>query len=395
MIDNATLEWFDEQILAHNDQAGNSLYSGKLGSILYFFEAGRIKGEIFTDHAEALLAELFEEMNAAETVFTDFSLANGYVGLPLLVNYLVKEGFIDLGVDQEFYDLDLLIAEKAFLELTKDNTDFLYGTIGHLHYFSQRNLSPFIKDLLQRMLKEIFKREIIDEQGLRIKNAFYHKKEGEEEFINLGLAHGNLSLGLILLNLIDRDPDFSWLIPKAKLMADYLICKLSYKTGDDERIRSLFPSIINNEGLAIFNNIPVAWCYGDLAVCLFLYELGRLSGDQSYHHKAEEIGLFSFSETAIHREVVDNPFFCHGTSGIAQLYKSLYNISGNPIYLKAYELWIGWTWEMMESNYLREPPELLPSSEVLSVIEGFVGVALVLNGYQTEIDRWSSIFILK
>ncbi|WP_025141469.1 lanthionine synthetase LanC family protein [Pedobacter jeongneungensis] len=373
----------------------NSLFSGQLGYILYLFESSRLTGEDAREEAEGLLYELFEKINATTPAFGDYSLANGYTGFCLLVNYLEKQGFIEIDVEDELYQLDLAIANKSIADIKLNNTDFLYGATGYLHYFAERNLSPFIKQNIESLLKRIFENEIIDEEGLRFRNAFYHKEPDENNHINFGLAHGNLALGMVFLNLADKDPTLHWLRKKAELLAHYMIKHLELRAGDDAVIRSLFPSIIRTDGIKCFNKIPVAWCYGDLAICIFLYRVGQFSENDQYRKVADQIGHLSMKETFKQLDFVNDPFFCHGSAGIAQLYKSLYQLSNDENYLNHYEFWIDRTNKIIATKYRsKDINDAIEKPEHASLLEGLIGTALVLNSYKNNIDPWKSIFLL-
>ncbi len=373
----------------------NSLFSGQMGYILYLFESSKLIDNTAREEAETLLYELFEKVNDTTSAFGDYSLANGYTGFCVLINYLEKQGFIEIEVENELHELDLAIANKAMADLEQNNTDFLYGATGYLHYFSERDITSSIKQHIISILKKLFENEIIDEQGLRFTNAFYHKVPEEKNYINFGLAHGNLSLGMVFLNLAEKYPDLHWLINKARMLADYLINQLELRVEDDSVIRSLFPSIIQTDGVKCFNKVPVAWCYGDLAICIFLYRVAQLTEDKKYQEIASKVGHLSMKDTIRQLDFVTDPFFCHGSAGIAQLYKSLYQLSNDQNYLNHYEFWIDRTNKIISKKSKSKKANAdMDEPEHVSLLEGWIGTALVLNSYESNINTWKSIFLI-
>ncbi|MEQ1552705.1 MAG: lanthionine synthetase LanC family protein [Ferruginibacter sp.] len=86
--------------------------------------------------------------------------------------------------------------------------------------------------------------------------------------------------------------------------------------------------------------------------------------------------------------------FCHGSSGLAQMYRAMYDDTLNFKYYEAYHYWINETCNYIDKEIDGE--NMAPSNPT-SLLEGWVGAGLVLAEYITEGDcktKWAQMLLL-
>jgi len=391
MIDSLVREKLTKinTVLAGTPCREHGFTSGTLGLLYYYFHAGEVLAQAdLTATAYSLLEGLFNDLNGESGGLRGSFLSDGGAGLGWVVNYLQTHGFIDFDIDNEFSDLDLFLFESAQSQLMHDNTDFLHGAMGIFHYFAHRKQTPVINRYLNELAGPILEKAVETGHGIWVRNHGLQPAKINE--VNFSLSHG---LSGYLLALMGAWPALRDQEPVEQLIRRGIQFLMKYEcpVDFDGQEYSFFPFRFEVDSKEIHRVNRLAWCYGDLNEVLLLYRAGRLLGDERYIHIANRIGMQTTARRSYGATLSQDAHFCHGSSGLARFYKSLYQETGHPVYAEAYRYWLDMTLSLVDgeieaNNYADNLPGLL---------EGWAGIGLVLADHSLETGGdWAKAFLL-
>ena len=96
---------------------------------------------------------------------------------------------------------------------------------------------------------------------------------------------------------------------------------------------ALFPSMIFKD----YNNIIIkrrlAWCYGDLDIAISLWHAGNALNNQIWKNKSLQI-FRSCIELVEEQDLLTEFGICHGTSGIAMIFRRIYLETEELLFIK-------------------------------------------------------------
>jgi lantibiotic modifying enzyme len=364
----------------HND----SLISGSLGLALYHYHAGTLFGaNQDISRAQGLIKNALDRLNNVEGDEFPTSFASGLAGFCYAFNYFSGRKFIDFDV-AEFAELDEYLLEMAISLVRRKDNDYLHGAFGILHYFLSRDKSPFVEKCIGSILDEIHE-NIHCKEDYFIQNEFHEDVKNKVDF---GLAHGQAGLLLILLQAVEEGYDVERTLGLVNNCISFLLKHLQEPIQDKY---SYFPIHVDKEsgGLGSLNRL--AWCYGDLNICLLLYRMANFLDNSRYRKVADLVGLSSIMRVSPEATLCTDSHFCHGSSGIAELYRAFYFMRPLPEYENAYHFWIRKTVDFLRSEldkgaYINKETNLL---------EGLVGPTLSLLSFVSEekLD-WQKLLLL-
>ena len=377
------------EIITSSQLPYNGLLGGRLSVVFYLYFAGReLADERLLSCGRQHLEAVFEDVNEGGGALSGNALSNGVAGFAYVVNHLSRAGAIDFNIHEEFDELEQFLFTSAREQIARDEIDYLHGAGGVIYYFATREQTPVINSYLNELVDLLLAKAVITDQGCWFRNHLEPQSDYKET-IDLGLAHGLSGLLLILTEALPY-------------LNNKLLCRHVLKEGARLIMRNELPvnakrnefsgfpcSVKSNQEVVRINRL--AWCYGDLNQVLLLYTLGDKLQDERYFSIANRIGLQCVARQTEMATLCVDTHFCHGTSGLAQFYKSLYRLSNNWLYKNAYQYWIEKTveyldQELTEKKYAQNPASLL---------EGFTGVAMVLVDYlSNQASDWSRLFLL-
>lgn len=370
------------------EQPFDGFLGGNLGIVWYYYHLWKVTGvKEYSWKAKQMIEQIFDNMNN-EPKLIGASFGNGAAGFGYVVTYLTKEGFLDIDLDSELADLDEYLYQSALPWIEDDFIDYLHGALGIVHYFSQRLPNPIVNGYLEDIINRILNKAIVDEKGWRLKG--YLMKPEEKEEINFSLSHGMPAFLIIILNAHCKGLNIKGI---QEIICNAVKYLLHHQIDVDlfEKKFSFFPFNVNEISGERFYGNRLAWCYGDLNVTLFLYRAAEFLKDESLKKKADLIGTFTMMRDTEESTLAKDSHFCHGSSGIAQLYYRLYKMTNIEAYKKGFDKWIENTLVMIDKDleigtFNEKEGELL---------EGWPGVALTLQTYLSkEPITWDKAFLL-
>jgi lantibiotic biosynthesis protein len=317
-----------------------------------------------------------------------YSFGSGGAGLGWMLSFLESRKFIDVDLVVELGELDHYLFEEAISHLSANSVDYLHGALGVLHYFTMRMQDEQVKQYADIIITQLNDKAVYDAKGMRLYNYFSGQEQPGE--YNLGLAHGLSGILLILINAFDHS-DHKKLI--RHMVSEGLRYILHYRKDVDfaNGVYNYFPLSVyeNSEKLSESNRL--GWCYGDLNQVLLLNRAGQLLNQENYTRLAQLIGLQSLLRKDAASTMTSDSHFCHGSSGLAQIYRVLHQLTGHEAYRLGHEYWI-------EQTLLYVEKELLNGTyagKETSFLEGLVGVALTLLSYVSGKElQWSRCLLL-
>jgi lantibiotic modifying enzyme len=371
--------------------SNDSFLKGKLSLIYYLYHQYRVSNDPATKkHAVVLLQEVLDGLNGEHPRLYGASFGNGGAGMAYTLNYLQQRKFIAFNVKRELAILDKYLLEMAVTQIEEDGIDFLNGGLGILHYLSEREQDSTIARYQDILVEKLYQRAVKQPEGWWWANSYSYIRTNERQYINFGLSRGQSGLLLILLKLLGHSSK-NRMIEEMVTQGVRFIKKhkIDVDTGNDDY--SFFPLIIKQHSTEFSASNRLAWCYGDLNQVLLFSRAGKLLNDAPLTQLAQLIGMHTLMRKDTRSTLISDSGFCHGSSGVAQSYKILYEATGESHYLDGYHYWIRKTMELLDQD---QEAGFYEGREH-DMLEGLIGVAFTLMSFVSEekLD-WSGALLL-
>ncbi len=379
-----------DTILEQRHYENDSLFSGNLGRALYFMYRYRISDNTyFADLASQILGQVLGNIREkkGKISFTS-SLSSGLTGLCFINTLLEDDDFMDLEMNKTFIQFDEIIFKKACQQIKEGNLDYLHGALGSLYYFSFRvQKNENIEAYLAQMIDLIIEGTVSGSDGRYFKNIHINKMNDTPDSLNFGFAHGLSGMVMVLLKIYQTGIEKNKV---QKLMNGFIDFTLSnYQETDFERKQfSHFPMTIESENQGNDGSF-LGWCYGDLNQAIMFYQAGKILDRNDLIKIADNISQTTLKRIQKKGAYLDNPFFCHGTSGLAQMYDSLKQISCDTLYQEGSQYWLNQTMDYLE----KFDWELDNFEGLLGGLEG-LGLTL-MSSHTNNKTLWDRLFLLQ
>ena len=379
-----------DKILEKKEYENDTLFSGNLGRVLYFMYRYRTSdNSYFADLASSILGQVLENIRDKKSKigFTS-SLSSGLTGLCFINTLLEEDDFMDLGMNKTFIQFDEIVFKKACQQIKEGNLDYLHGALGSLYYFSFRvqkneNVALYIAQMIDLIMEETE----IEPDRMYFKNTHINKMNDTPNSLNFGFAHGLSGMVMVLLKIYQTGIANN----KVQKLIDGFI---EFTSGKYQEVDfgnkqfSYFPMTIEPESKGNYGSF-LGWCYGDLNQAIMFYQAGKILDRNDLTRIAENISQTTLKRIQKKGAYLDNPFFCHGTSGLVQMYRALEQISSNTLDQEGFQYWLSQT-----IDYIEKIDCELENNDGL--LGGLEGLGLVLMSSQTHTKSlWSRLFLLQ
>lgn len=379
-----------DKILEKRQYENDTLFSGNLGRALYFMYRYRTSDiTYFADLASQILGQVLENIREkrGKISFTS-SLSSGLTGLCFINTLLEDDDFMDLEMNKTFIQFDEIIFKKACQHIKEGNLDYLHGALGNLYYFSFRvQKNENIEVYISQMIDLIIEGTVTEPNGTHFENKYINQLNDAPNNLNFGFAHGLSGMIMVLLKVYQTGIANDKV---QKLMNEFIDFTLSkyQKTDFGSKQFSHLPMTIEPENQGNYGSF-LGWCYGDLNQAIMFYQAGKILNRKDLTRIAENISQTTLKRIQKKGAYLDNPFFCHGTSGLTQMYDSLGQISGDNIYQNGSQYWLSQTMDSLE----KFDWELENFGGLLGGLEG-LGLVLLSSQTHTKI-LWDRLFLLQ
>jgi lantibiotic biosynthesis protein len=356
--------------------ANDSLFGGELAKSLFFYYRYEASGEEqFADLAVEKLQFVLEAFNNNEGRLMGPYYCNGISGLLYILILYIKKELIDDSLKEDISLLANQLLETALLGMEEDFNDFAHGSFGVLFCLIQYAELCNDTDGLNIFLRKI--------EGKYLKTEkpwipSYIGNQDEKLKINFSFAHGQTGFLVLLMQayrLAGITPEIKTLL---KRNVDFV---LGFKKESPiDNTFNYFPSTWHTETGEFKTSGRLAWCYGDFGPLFMLYEAAAFFGEPAYREIADELGIKTTSRLGIDDTMLESSQICHGTGGVAIMYKKLAGMSNLQEYLDASGFWMNKTIGYIEQELQLEIQE----TKVTDVVEGITGTGLVLMSYISD-----------
>ena len=380
----------------------DGLLNGGLGSALYFlYLSDYCNNHTYQSIGEKRVEDILKRaFSGSSTILRKNSLLSGIVGLAWTIQELAKERLIAEDYTKFLPSADKIIFERIPSQIKMNSLDYVHSSAGALAYLAERgSVSSQALDYLELLVKELENKVSTWEgKGTFIRNQYYYHKTGigHQHEVNLRLAHGYSGILLILIKIYKLGVAQESIQTIIEGGIAFILSTAQLEHFDDTT-SYIFPSYLrtslpkNHPTNLNFYKVRMGWCYGDLNQVLLLYQAGHLLNRQDWINIADRVGAFTLRKKSYEETKISDTCLCHGTSGVGQFYRAIYEASRHEQYLDGYTYWmqktVQWTEETLDS--CAWPIKLY------SFLEGFAGSGLALIDYSSERhSAWNKFLLL-
>jgi lantibiotic biosynthesis protein len=377
------------EIIINHQPTNDGLFGGSLGLALYYYNLYQAYGkQADADIAISYVESTLQKINDGHINILGHSFCNGLAGLGYMIHELNKAELVDIDIHEEFAELDQMLYQTAKQQLQHSNQhDFLHGAMGIIYYFVSRLPDATIAGYTYELVQLFCDKAVYTEKGIWFKN--FVVKEDKDAEINFSLSHGQSSF-LIILALAYHKGITVEHIPL--LLEKGVELLLHYKRAPNiaNGDYSFFPTAVHEEEKHF--SIRLAWCYGDLNVVLAILHATTVLNKPNWFEIANEIALETIKRNDSVTSGATDSHLCHGSLGLAQLYKNLYELTEIDAYKVAWEHWVHFTAtefvpQELETNFYKD--------KECDLLEGWVGVNLAyLTFLSDKALSWNKILLL-
>ncbi|HRG39308.1 MAG TPA: lanthionine synthetase LanC family protein [Bacteroidia bacterium] len=325
-----------------------SIFEGHPGAALFLYQYAQYKPESKAKCFELInfiIDNAFEFI--AETPDVRTSYCDGIIGILWLTQFFRNEGVIDMEAEETEEDiLNELSQHSIFQTVNQLNCDFLHGGFGFWAFLLEFKDLPGKEKFLKAQLDALHAITIKTEHGYNWKidlDIFQKDQENKIEInrttsTHLGLAHG-ISIIIVLLAKTKLQGYFKEEIDELIYKGMSHIQSLKFL----EPTTSLYPMVVVNAKSEKGGRL--AWCNGDLCVAQAYWFAWKATDQLKFKEEALQIMNLATSIDEKYAGALDAGI-CHGTAGIAQLFKRFFWETNDEKYLRSSDQWIQATLEM-------------------------------------------------
>lgn len=382
------------EINTKENESNISLYSGLSGLSLYYLELWELTNNVhYKRRALSIYDRIFERLNSTEVELHDmYSFSGGLSGVFYSIGSAVSRGYLSADVLSDSNDVEDYLFNGCIDLLKNQLPDPLHGAMGILYYFSTKKTNPERIKYMDLIMLEYTKHLKCDSHGARMLNKLLTDQQNEE--YNLSLSHGMAGHLAVFHNLITSGYQ--------GINYDLIIGQLNYIRSqrlETDGIRtSNYPGIVvesmDQDGYEWQKNynVRLGWCYGDLNQSMIFIKYSKILDDPKLFKEGLDLGLSTLVKSSLHDTHIKDadPFFCHGTIGLAYFYFKLYGWTGNMLFKVACDHWVIKTYEVLEKR-----GDAYKQGEYYALLEGVPAVALMLLAIEKGHDvSFDNIFLI-
>ncbi len=366
------------------------LFIGLSGISLFNFYYSRYKNiSKYSELGYKYILKIFEAINEKSFVH---SFSYGLPGIGWLIEHLIEYDFIEEENRNVLEDIDSFIFEDMMKALQTSNYDYLHGGLGNAMYLLNRKNTNTVNNYLHQLVDTLHEKSIKDTNGSIKWVSKPSNNSSESEFTyNISLSHGMSSLLLILCKIYHLK--INKRISK-KLIRGCVLYILSQKFCSRD-FNSFFPSLSKD------NSKPkpsrLAWCYGDLGICLAVFKSAEILDDNSLKKEIVNLLQLSTQRKSLKKNGVYDAALCHGANGIAQIYNRMFHYTGIDTFQTSAKYWynkalsLPYYTKVIENKHV----EYSNLTRKYSLLEGASGIGLSLISAISDIEpTWDSCLLL-
>ena len=369
--------------------SGIGLYTGKLGILLFFAHYARR----FPNESNSRILDRYTEEccdDLCNNMVYSYTFCSGLAGAMSSIRLMSELSLIDLDISEmeTQYKPVMLRQMGIFFNHRPGSFDFMHGALGiALHYKAD-------PDFINKTVNWLDENANRDDGFTKWKSVLNDK--GKIGY-NIALSHGMSSIVLVLCRLYgagDRRKQIEELVSGT---VGYILSQELDRTV----YGCCFPSQSTENGGDIHKS-RLGWCYGDLGVSVALWRAGVTFGRQDWKEKALDIMWFTATRLDPKDNGISDAGLCHGSSGVAMMFKYMYDETGEERFAKTAQYWADVTLGLAvhedgPAGYKRYTLEFTPPWEPsYTLLEGIAGIGLSLMSMldMKRKSAWTDLFLL-
>jgi lantibiotic modifying enzyme len=364
---SVALDYYTEQ------ENPSGLLGGYTGCALFYAYYYNLTGK--KKHLKKVHTLLLKSIQALSEEELIASHCNGVSGIVWCIQHLINAGFAsEDGMEDVFGEVDTLLGSIMEQQIQENRYDFLHEGLGiALYFLEKKEFSPYLNTLAGQLEVAAYQ----DEKGVRWRDFISQSRAGDPELpaFNLGLAHGTPAI-ISILGMIHKKGGNS---PLLKESVNWL---LSTRNKPEEGVISLFPVLVNAQNEAMTGKQSrLGWCYGDLSIAMTLLNAGIWLQNDQYKEEAHRIFTYTLQHRNNNNGSVHDACLCHGSAGIAHIYRRAYLTLKDPRLLLGAEHWLQQTLQMKTWKDGPAGFKFLTDSKYennYGILEGITGIGLSL-----------------
>ncbi|GAB3742793.1 lanthionine synthetase LanC family protein [Spirosoma lituiforme] len=369
----------------------SGLFGGTLGEFVFISEYNKTNLKISDSNLTYDILSKVLDYYDNNGLFS-YNLNFGITGLGFIINYLYKnnqcEDYLS-SLNEEIVE----IIKPFYLNNYKNiDLDYMNGIPGILIYLIENNLFEMIELYIDNLIEENY----LENTGGKWSIESLLNENSKN--INVGLSHGIICHLYIFRKIYEK----GFMKEKMLTLINKLyIFLLKIKVEPIFNDESYFGSIFQKDGHKI--NSRLAWCYGDLSIGFLLLKVAISINNFEIQKLALDILLFSTKRKTFDNTKILDAGFCHGSSGVAYIYKKIYDLTCMVQFNECYKFWINFTINNFNFEdgiggykfYIPDKDQKFSWVNNLSLLEGACGVGLVLLNYKfNDISHWDQMLML-
>lgn len=319
-----------------------TLYSGNLGTALLLYKSYQVTSN---ENDLFLCLEIVKACDSASLASRDVTFICGRAGVCALGAVAAKHANDE--ALQSYY-----LSQLGEIKLSRNHPDeLLYGRSGFLWacLFLNKHMGQGTvpSTTIRAIANEIIKngRALAKKGGSPLMYEWY----GERYW---GAAHGLAGIMNVLLDVELKPDEFEDVKGTLKYMINNCFPSGNYSTSEEDRKR----------------DVLVHWCHGVPEIALTLVKAVKVFGDKEFLEAA-----INAAEVVWNRGLLKRVGICHGISGNAYVFLSLYQLTGNIEFLykaKAFTCFL-----LDRAHKLISAGEMHGGDSPYSMFEGMGGMA--------------------
>jgi lantibiotic biosynthesis protein len=328
------------------------------------------------------------------------SMERGLSGVGWVIQHLMNLGILDDEALPFLQNLDNVLTNSIQADLKKNRYDYFTGLVGKGAYFLERSRANDVTAHLDRVFKALMDMSESDEYGITWQDWYSFERDNKDDkAYSLGLSHGIPAIIMFLCEVYKlgiNKPTVEDVIRKAISWISH------FKRNCGTRV--FFPTNIVNYTEVYPESEPerLAWCHGDLGLSAAIIYAGRVLSDTSMLNLGESLAASQVDRFDRHDTGVVDAELCHGSAGVALLFKTIDRYLGSNKFTTSHEYWLrstlslaspgeglgGYrTWRGPEhGGWVNDP----------GFLEGISGIGLFLMSeyYKDEDPGWLRLLLL-
>lgn len=262
---------------------------------------------------------------------------SGFTGIAWTMDHLQGVAAESLEEDPN-EEIDGALEEYLGRGRWKGDYDLISGLVGYGVYGLDRVGRPSGKRLLERVIEMLDATKTEREGGYTWHTSPtllppWQRELNPEGYFNLGLAHGVPAVIALLGQAYAAGVETSRSLELLEGAVAWLLAQ-----QNPEGSGSCFGATVSPEGPKESSPSRLAWCYGDLGLCVALLWAARAVGRADWEAEALTIARAAARRNLAEAGVRDAGL-CHGAAGNAHIFNRLWQATGEELFREAALTW--------------------------------------------------------